>query len=253
LGKAQNKEELGDHGRLIKGRVKVLGCIIKKEMKDTINTNHNVAFDKMLKALNFWGKKPLSLVGKINMIKCHIKPKLLYCMTVLPSPDDNYWKKVEKELYLFISNNKQEKLKRTALVNTYANGGAQMLDIITQNQAIKGMWLLKASILHGPWTFRIRGNLGEIKLEDLVRGNIKYEDIKAKIPTNSVWEESVMNWCKVNHRATIDNPEDIAEECLWLNSNIKIGGKTIYKKEWIEEGISQICDLLQNDGKTLLT
>jgi hypothetical protein len=106
LGREEKNFNLGSHEQLVKDNIKVLGCKIFKNLNRTINTNYNEAFDKMLKAINFWGKKPLSLFGKINMIKCQVIPKLLYCMTVLPSPDPTYWKKVEKELFMFISNNK---------------------------------------------------------------------------------------------------------------------------------------------------
>jgi exonuclease III len=252
LGNRDLKNRLGKHGQLLKETVKVLGCKIEKSIKESVNTNYNEAFDKMIKALNFWGKKPLSLVGKINMIKCHIIPKLLYCMTVLPSPEESYWKNVEKELFRFISNNKQEKLKRTTLINTHNQGGAQMIDITSQNKAIKGMWLLKASILPGPWTFKLRKSLGQIEVENLVKGNLCFKDIKHKIPGRSIWYESTRNWCEANHRPEIDNTHDIAEEHLWLNSNIKINGKTLYKKEWIQRGIMQIWDLLRQDGKNLL-
>jgi exonuclease III len=253
LGNTKAEEIPPIYKNQIKESVKVLGCKIHNSIEETINTNYNEAFDKMLKAIDFWGKKPLSLTGKINMIKNQIAPKLLYCMTVLPSPKDDYWKRVEKELFSFVSNNKKEKLKRTTLINTHANGGAQMPDLKSQNSAIKATWFLRGALRPGPWTFRIRNKIGKAELLEIVSANNKYEDIKHLIPDTTIWKEAAINWCHINHRTVINQVDDILEESLWFNSNIKIGGKTLHRPYWTEHGIFQIVDLLRDDNRTFLT
>jgi hypothetical protein len=253
LGKTKTEDIPLKYREQVHEWVKVLGININESIHDTTKANYNEAFDKMLKAIDFWGKKPLSLMGKINMVKSQIAPKLLYCMTVLPSPTEDFWKKVEKELFLFISNNKKEKLKRTTLINSHSNGGAQMLDLKSQNKATKATWFLRGAFMPGPWTFRIRNKLGKAELLEIVNGNIKYEDIKHLIPNNTIWEEACSEWCHINHRNIINQADDIIEESIWFNSNIKIGGKTLHKPLWIENGIFQVGDLLREDMRTFLT
>ena len=83
---------------------------ILEKMKDTIKT---------------WSKRSLSLAGKICVIKTLILSKLIYCMTVLPSPDEEYWKEVDTLLHKFIAGNATEKLKRKTLIGNYKQGGSR--------------------------------------------------------------------------------------------------------------------------------
>jgi exonuclease III len=255
LGNETGEQLPENYRHLEKKQVKILGCKVDKNLEDTIKTNYSEAFEKMEKSLKFWSKKPLSLIGKINMLKCQIIPKMLYCMTILPSPTEEYWKKVEKEFYTFISNNKKEKLKRTALINTYEKGGAQMMDIKSQNKAVKGMWLLKAALMPGPWTFRLRHHVGNTALEYIVNGNTRWEEMRYLMPKDTIWEEAGRNWCEVNFRNKneVEKIDDIVSESLWFNSNIMIKGMTLYKEKWAENGISQIWDILGEDQRTILT
>jgi exonuclease III len=248
-----NKEDLQlEYQDNIKPEVKVLGCNISKNLEETIRKNYEKAFSKLEGAIEFWSKKPLSLFGKINMLKCHIMPKLLYCITVLPSPPLEFWKKVQKSLHSFIANGKQEKIKRTTLLNQYHKGGAQMLDVEAQNAAIKCTWLIKAALQNGPWTYRLKQHLGQITIEELLTSNIRWEDIESKIPKNSMWYEAVKYWCKENYRKDPETPQDIRRERLWLNSNIRIQDKILRKEKWINNNILCIDDILQPNKKVLM-
>jgi hypothetical protein len=160
---------------------------------------------------------------------------------------------VEKVLFTFIANDRQEKLKRSTLINEFKGGGAQMPDLKSQNEAIKAIWFLRGALMPGPWNFRIRHKLGKADLTEVVNGNNKYEDIIQVLPKNTIWEEAARCWCKVNHREQLDSVDDIIEESLWFNSHIKIGGMTLHKPIWVEEGITQIWDILTEDKKRLLT
>jgi exonuclease III len=253
LGRLREEDIPGIYRQLVKPCVKVLGCKITRDLEDTVNRNYSEAYDKMVKALDFWAKKPLSLVGKINMLKCQILSKLLYCMTVLPSPDKSYWDKTNKLIYTFLANNKQEKLKRSTLINEYKQGGLQVTDIQTQNTALKCTWLLRACTDEAPWNKRLRHHLKGISLEDLVYGNVKFEDIQEWIPKKSIWEEIMRTWCKMNYRGKIDTAHDASAQQIWVNSNIKIGGKILHKSKWIEEGITQVWDIIDNEKKDLMS
>ena len=44
-------------------------------------------------------------------------------MSSLPSPGKEYWNEVNRVLFKFLANNKQEKLKRNTLIGQYDEGG----------------------------------------------------------------------------------------------------------------------------------
>jgi hypothetical protein len=250
---SSNKNDLSsDHQINIRSEVKVLGCNISKKLEETIEKNYEKAYNKLEGAIEFWSKKPLSIFGKINMLKSHIIPKLLYCITVLPSPSQEFWKKVQKLLHSFIANGKQEKIKRSTLLNKYHKGGAQMLDVESQDVAIKCTWLIKAALQQGPWTHRLKQHLEPITIEELLTSNIRWEDIEGKIPKNSMWYEAIRYWCTENHKRDPKTILDLRKEKLWLNSNIRIQDRILRKQNWIDNNIIYIEDILQANKENLM-
>ena len=99
----------------------------------TCNLNYVPVLDKMKTTTEMWMKRHLSLAGKITIIKTMILSKLIYCMTVLPRPPNDYLKEVEKLLYGFLTNRKLDKLCRKTLIGDYNEGGFKMADISTQH------------------------------------------------------------------------------------------------------------------------
>ena len=77
--------------------------------------------------------------------------KLIYCLTVLPSPDEKYLKEVNILFYQFIAGSKTEKLKRNTLIGDYAEGGFNMIDVFEQNNALKVSWLKRFIKNAGMW------------------------------------------------------------------------------------------------------
>jgi exonuclease III len=252
LGSSNISDIPSEYQNLVKKEVKVLGCQISVDINQTIKTNYEESYNKMIKTMEFWEKKPLSLMGKINMLKCCIIPKLLYCMTVLPSPDNEFWKRVQRKIHLYLAGGNQEQLKRSTLKNSYKNGGAQMIDVEVQNLAIKCMWILKAGQNPGPWTFRINKLLG-MTVEDFITCNIAWDDIRNKKLEKSMWKEPVEKWCKENFTSKMKDQHEIAAQKLWGNSNIKVGGKTLHNQRWADEGIELVWDILDGERKRLLT
>ena len=95
-------------------------------------------------------------------------------MTVLPSPNKEYWKEVNKILFGFLANNKAEKLKRDTIIGQYKQGGFEIIDIETQNRTIKIGWVKRLITNTGVWSSYVLGKLPTVNLEYLLRCNIKY-------------------------------------------------------------------------------
>jgi exonuclease III len=251
LGKTTINDIPKNYANLVKDKVKTLGVDIYKDIHRTIEENYNKVEQKMTESIKFWNKKNLSLVGKINMVKNQITSKLIYIMTNLPSPEPSFWNRINKQLYNFIANNKQEKLRRKALINTYERGGAQMVDLESQDKALKAFWIVRASRAPGPWTDSLEEMMGTIDIREFAHYNLKKEDIPFKATGTCIWNQVLENWCDLNHR-TPETIHDIAAEYLWMNSNIKIDGKVLWRNTWNETGIQQIDDLLDNTGSKLI-
>jgi exonuclease III len=252
IGSTTEEDIPKNYKHLIKTSVKSLGVLIHRDIENTIKENYETAKKKMLNALKFWAKKPLSLMGKINIIKNQVTSKIVYCMNMLPDPGKNYWKEINKALYGFIANNRSEKLRRKILINKKQKGGAQMVDLETQLKALKAMWMTRTITSPGPWCAGLEEILHGLRIDDFTHCNLSMKDIPFDIPKGSIWKEIIECWCEVNYKKNIVDANAIVGESIWLNSNIKLNGKVLWKERWYEHGIHLIDDILDEDRRELL-
>ena len=68
-----------------------------------------------------------------------------------------------------------------------------------------------------------------------------------------MWAETLKVWCIRNFSNNPRSYYDIANQVVWLNSNIRIGRKPVFIKSWYNRGVTYIRDLLDNDKRHFLT
>lgn len=85
-------------------------------------------------------KRHLTIIGKILIIKSLIIPQFdhLASMTVI---NKTYSDNLERELFNFIWNGKQDELKRSTLIADYSTGGLNMIDIDSYFNTLKIKWV----------------------------------------------------------------------------------------------------------------
>jgi len=202
----------------------------------------------MKMSTEIWGKRKMSLAGKISIIKSMITSKLLYCINNLPSPKESYWKEVEDLLYKFLNDGKTDKIKRSTLIGPYELGGYKMLDIRAQNEAMKLNWGVRLINNDGVWKSYITSKL-PIDITYMLRSNIKYDDLPFTFPVESLIDEFWKLWSKHNYKDDIIDLEDVLNQNLWYNSHIKIGNKVVHFKKWEENGIRWVNQLITEDNR----
>ena len=93
--------------------------------------------------LNYEEKKEfrrLTLLGKITVIKSLLASQLVYILSPLPSSHHNL-KEIKDVFFKFLWDGKQDKVKRTEIINDFAEGGLKMLDLQSFNRALKAKWI----------------------------------------------------------------------------------------------------------------
>ena len=65
---------------------KYLGIKISPKIDDIVPTNYDPLVDEMTEKLDRWSKLPISMIGRINLIKMSIIPKFIYLFQALPLP-----------------------------------------------------------------------------------------------------------------------------------------------------------------------
>jgi hypothetical protein len=87
-----------------------------------------------------WGKRNLTIMGKILIIKTLILPKFTFLASSCVIPK-TYIKEIESCFYRFIWKGKPDKVKRLTLIGDYEKGGLNMVDINTYFKSLKVSWI----------------------------------------------------------------------------------------------------------------
>ena len=246
LGTTSKDDIPSRYRNLVKKEVKILGVMLGGDHETTQTSNYEPILNKMKATIDKWKGRPMSLAGKITIIKTLITSKLVYAMSNLPSPKPAFWKEVNNILYKFIYDGKQDKIKRTYLLAPYEEGGYKMIDIETQNNAAKMTWIHRLQEVEGTWKTYIMNKI-PTDIRYFVRCNIKFKDLPFQLPQNSIWREIWANWCIENFNEQPTAPEEIINQNLWYNSNIKINKKVVHYRKWEEKGIRWLNDILIED------
>ena len=67
-------------------RTKYLGIQLAKDVKDLFKKNHEPLLKEIREDPNIWKNIPCSWLGRINIVKMAILPKVIYRFNSIPSP-----------------------------------------------------------------------------------------------------------------------------------------------------------------------
>jgi len=240
---------------------RVLGIYVSKDKSVLMDHNFKDILVKIKSRLDGWKKRKLSILGKINIIKCLGISQAVYALSMLPSPGTKFLKDLETILFEFIWNNKSDRIKRTTLIGTLDLGGINMIDVKILNKSLKISWVKRLVQQHGTWcsliTDKLPFNPSEDNIKYFLQANLYYKDFNMwlKLEADSIWSEIMNEWCQFNYKDAhlIDTKVDILNQNLWFNSSIKIANRPVFYKDWHESGIKYIRDLFKdNKWKSIL-
>lgn len=224
-----------------------LGVKITPTMESLVPTNYDPIVESVTGSINRWKSLPLSMIGRINVLKMNILPKLLYLFQTIPlPPPTNFFAKMKQIFCHFIWNDRRPRLRMTLLYLPYDRGG------------------LKVPFLQGYyWAAQLRAAsywFDTTSLPDWVRIE---EKTTSKIPlklylhsaklsflkkhtlnpfvknTVIVWYE-VLKYLKENAALSQFSP-------IWGNKNFTPGTNDLGFKIWANKGINKISDLYDNN------
>lgn len=104
-----------------------LGVKITPDIKTIVPMNYDPLISEVKESLDKWAVMPVSMIGRINMIKMSILPKFLYLFQALPLPlSKQFFDELNTVLNRFIWNNKKSRLRLSLLYLPYERGGLQL-------------------------------------------------------------------------------------------------------------------------------
>lgn len=104
-----------------------LGIRITPQINTVVEANYDPLMREVRDSLEKWTTMPISMIGRINLIKMTILPKFLYLFQSLPIPlPKSFFKETNSVFCRFIWNNRKSRLRLSLLYMPYDRGGLQM-------------------------------------------------------------------------------------------------------------------------------
>lgn len=104
-----------------------LGIRISPAIEDIIPINYNPLVKCIRESLEKWSLMPISMIGRINIIKMSVLPKFLYVFQAISLPlPASFFSTLKKNFNCFIWSNKRPRLRLSLLYLPYEHGGLKL-------------------------------------------------------------------------------------------------------------------------------
>lgn len=230
------------HGIPIKNEVTYLGIKITKDQHKRTLSNFKPILLKAQKRFNFWLLRDLSLRGRVLLAKAEGLSRLTYAALALHI-DNKLLKEIDNIIFNFLWKNRTHYLKKTVVMNSYENGGLNVLDFCTLNNMFKLNWLKQFFMNPSSiWNVIPQHHISQMGgLGFFLVCNYNIDKIPVKL--SAFHRQTFLAWSLIfKHNFS---PH---KYYLWNNKDILYKHKSLFLKYWFENNIIWVDQLFNREG-----
>ena len=239
--------------------IKILGVYFSAEKEaSTIKLNWEPKIASMLRKINNWNKRNISMYGKVILCKTFLLSKINYIIQSLSLPD-NVLAEIDRIMFKFIwqkrSSNKRafERVNRTLMCQDISLGGLKMISVKDQQKVFHINWIKKITNEEStlrPLVDSFTKKLGGMKYIMKLHNSHTQQSVFHNFVYSDFWKKVVCTWCHLCNEVSksIELTDDLLCKPLFFNDEIKYRSQSLYFPQWIKHNILYIHDLFQNDS-----
>ena len=206
--------------------------------------NYESVIKKMSDTCTQWSQRPLTLMGKVVVINSLMESLFVYKLNALELMTEVQCKQVERLISQFLWSEKRPKIALKTLQLPKNEGGLRLFDIRNKQKALKIGWISKA--IHNEFFFEcFKSSFPCITLPFFWECNISKKDCMLLKTNESTvfWSEVLQTWCEANYHDP-QNMENVLQQIIWYNTNIKVAGKWLFNQRAIDNKCLRIEDIV---------
>ena len=163
------------------------------------------------------------IYGKVTVIKSLIISKLVYILSLLPTPK-GIMQELNRLLFKFLWKG-TDKVTRLSAINEYENGGLKMTDLESMIQSLRLAWITRTfEAYDSTWKSYLRHLLNRFQGLFLFYCNYYVKDI---LITSQCYSELLQWWS--DFREEFETERD-RQNIVWNNKEIRINNKPVFYK-----------------------
>ena len=234
--------------------IKALGIYFSTNRQECMQLNLNKLIEDIQNLLSSWKRRKLTYIGKITVIKALALPKCNYMYLLQRlTPTKEILDKIERLFFKFLWDDKNDRIKRKQIIQSYENGGLKMPDIKSQLQTLQIKWInrliskedMSWKIIPTYYFDKYGKNFLLFKMNTGVVKNL------AEIKLPHFYRSLLETWLNAGGGASdeIKSFTDIRNQIIWGNQYIKCNGKCLLYKHWIDYNMIYVNDIIFPNGE----
>ena len=223
-------------------KFKILGVWFTNDLKNCENLNYSEKFLETKKIFFAWTKRCITTLGRVAILKSLILSKLIHLWLLLPKPPEDFMITLQKMCYVFVWNEKPDKISRKISNKSIKEGGIGIPNLKSLVLALKVTWLRKLTLTNHKWKSIAVNDIPRLKRIELFGPNIK------PININYFWKEVFTAYHTLYYKVNPNNVSELLAEPICYNERIKIGKKCIEHRCFSDNEVFCIGHFLRDDG-----
>ena len=224
-------------------KLTILGIQIDRDLTNITENNIQLKMPTIKNELAQWNRRCLTPIGRICIVKALLLSKLVHLFIALPNPSTKCTKELERLLFRFVWGHKNDKIKRTKLVQQYSKDGLTMVQVDSFIKSMKLSWLKRLSTSNADWTRLACQELPN--MWQVLTYSSKKLNLMRRNLTNAFYVDILDALIQFNENYSPSDKEILTEN-IWFSDWTKY--QTTIVKRWDARGLRFIGDLYNTDN-----